>query len=163
MKEKQQNTLLPNSVGSAAPLVSSYNVPGPQLDAETGAGDGVLPIGHYVWILRRHIWKILALVAVCVISTFIVSKRLQPIYESTVVINVDRQAPSAVVGVDSDRAAPAYDSDQYLATQIRLIQSDAVLRPVVEKFDLLHFENQLGSLDSTSAQKKRVHRFRYNA
>jgi capsular exopolysaccharide synthesis family protein len=106
------------------------------------------PFSHYVWILRRHLWKIIAFVATCVLVTAIVSARLQPIYESTATVNVDFQAPSAVVGQDSTNAF-IDDPQTFLATQIRLIQSDAVLRPVAEQFHLLAAK----AATSTKAQK----------
>src|SRR5205085_2377623 len=38
----------------------------------------------------------------------------------------------------------ANDSDQFLATQIKLIQSDGVLRPVAQRYNLLDIEAQTG-------------------
>ena len=111
-----------------------------------------VPISHYVWILRRHLWLMIAFVASCVFVTFIVSARLKPIYESTATIDVDIQAPSDVVGQDSTRAA--YRSpDQYLATQIKLIQSDAVVRPVAEQYHLLLAPGQENGVTAEQAQK----------
>jgi capsular exopolysaccharide synthesis family protein len=39
-----------------------------------------------------------------------------------------------------------FDSDQFLATQIKLLQSDSVLRPVVTRYNLLEQEGQLRDL-----------------
>jgi capsular exopolysaccharide synthesis family protein len=112
-----------------------------------------VPLSHYLWVLRRHFWKMVAFVATCVLATGIVSARLQPIYESTAIVDVDRQAPSEVVGQDSTRSAGAPDdADQFLATQVKLIQSDSVLRPVAEQFHLLGQEGQLNSLNPEKAQ-----------
>jgi len=112
-----------------------------------------VPLSHYLWILRRHSWKIAAFVAACVLATAVLSSRLQPIYESTATVDVDRQAPSEVVGQDSTRASSApNDADQFLATQIKLIQSDAVLRPAAEQFHLLEREGQLKKLSAEKAQ-----------
>jgi uncharacterized protein involved in exopolysaccharide biosynthesis len=63
----------------------------------------------------------------------IVSSRLTPIYESTATVDIDRRAPTAVLGQDS-RETSVTDADQFLTTQIALIQSDSVLRPVVRKY-----------------------------
>ena len=81
------------------------------------------------------------------LATFIVSSRLQPIYESTAAVDVDRQAPSGVVGQDSNRLS-VNDADQFLATQIKLIQSDSVLRPVAQKYKLLEQEGQISATRS---------------
>ena len=118
--------------------VPAYLTPMPfQQDIEPEA-PGV-PLSHYLWVLRRHLWKILAFVAACVLAAFVVSARMKPIYESTATLDVDFTAPSEAVGEESTRAADlnAYDPDQFLATQIKLIQSDAVLRPVAEQYHLL--------------------------
>ena len=100
-----------------------------------------VPLTHYLWILRRHRWRILSFVCASVIATLIVSTRLTPIYESTATIDVDRQTPTSIIGQEALRA-PLNDSDQFLATQIKLIQSDSVLRPVAERFHLLDLENE---------------------
>jgi succinoglycan biosynthesis transport protein ExoP len=110
-----------------------------------------VPLSHYLWILQRHRWKIVAFVAACVLATFVVSARLQPIYESIATVDIDRQAPSEVVGQDSTRSTAPNDADQFLATQVKLIQSDSVLRPVAEQFHLLDREGQLKKLDPEKA------------
>ncbi len=99
-----------------------------------------VPLGHYVWILRRHRWKILGFVFGCVSAAIIISLRLTPVYESIATVDVDRQMPSAVIGQDAARM-PANDADQFLATQVKIIQSDSVLRPVAEQYHLLDLEN----------------------
>jgi capsular exopolysaccharide synthesis family protein len=98
-----------------------------------------VPLSHYLWILKRHRWKILSFVLVGVAATVIVSSRITPVYESTATIDVDRQMPAGVVGQDASRPV-ANDADQFLATQIRLVQSDAVLRPVVQRFHIVGAE-----------------------
>jgi len=108
-----------------------------------------VPLTHYLWILRRHLWRIIAFVASCVLATAIVSARLQPIYESTATVDIDFQEPAGVVGQDSTHSA-ANNSDTFLSTQIKLIQSDSVLRPVAERYHLLNLE---GPSSQTSAQK----------
>jgi len=102
---------------------------------EPESEEPAVPLSHYFWILRRQKWRILAFVFVCVVSTVVVSSRLTPIYESTATIDIDRQAPAALIGQDAARMAPN-DADQFLATQIKIIQSDSVLRPVAERYKL---------------------------
>ena len=100
-----------------------------------------VPLAHYLWILRRHRWKIVAFVLASVTAALIVSARLTPIYESTVTVDIDRQMPSAIIGQDAARA-PLNDADQFLATQVKLIQSDSVLRPVALQYHLLDLEKE---------------------
>jgi capsular exopolysaccharide synthesis family protein len=92
------------------------------------------------------LWKILLFVALCLLASFIVSARLQPIYEATAAIDVDRNAPTGVVGQEANRNLATFDADQYLATHMRLLQSDAVLRPVAVRHGLLDREGQTKDL-----------------
>src|SRR6185437_2915895 len=67
----------------------------------------------------------------------IVSSRLTPYYESTATLDVDRMVPTAVIGQESStRATSNNDSDLFLSTQVKLIQSDSVLRPVALKLKI---------------------------
>ncbi len=94
-----------------------------------------LPVSHYLWILKRHRWKILSFVLTSVIATFIYSKRLTPIYEAVATVDIDRQTPTGALGEESMRN-PSSDADDFIATQMRLVQSDSVVRPVVQKLRL---------------------------
>jgi succinoglycan biosynthesis transport protein ExoP len=102
------------------------------------------PLSHYLWILRRHRWKLLGLITTSVLITLIVSFRITPIYESTATIDIDRQMPTGVIGQEAMRST-TNDADQFLATQIKLIQSDSVLRPIDRKYHLR--EQEKGMLD----------------
>ena len=111
----------------------------PVLDAEYESAAAHVPLSHYLWILRRQGWKMLAFVILAVVATLIVSLRLTPIYESTTTIDIDRRMPNAVVGDDPSQIANN-DADQFLATQVKLIQSDSVLRPVVDRYNIREVE-----------------------
>jgi len=110
---------------------------GPEVETALPA----VPLSHYLWLLRRHWWKILGFVVLSVAAAVVISSRLEPIYESTATVDIDRQMPSAIIGQEATRSM-ANDADQFLATQVKLIQSDAVLRPVVQRFKLLDTETE---------------------
>ncbi len=118
---------------------SNIGQPGPTIDAEYEPQPAHLPLAHYLWILRRHGWKIAAFIAGVVLATLVVSLRLTPIYESTTTIDIDRQMPTGVLGQEALQNA-TNDADQFLATQVKLIQSDSVVRPVVDKYKLREVE-----------------------
>ena len=139
MPDQTPKRALPAPENAALPAVPEQHAfypPYPYAYAEPEPEQQTVPVSHYLWILRRQKWKILAFVLVAVVSTVVVSSRLTPIYESTATIDIDRQAPPGVIGQDSERMAPNNDADQFLATQVRLVQSDSVLRPVAERFKL---------------------------
>ena len=137
MSDETHKRALPAPESATLPAVPErYNVyPSPYSYAEPEQEEQSVPLSHYLWILRRHKWKLMAFVVVAVVSTVVVSSRLTPIYESIATIDIDRQAPPGVIGQDALRMAPN-DADQFLATQIKLVQSDSVLRPVAERFKL---------------------------
>ena len=104
-----------------------------------------VPLAHYLFILRRHFWKMFAFVFACTLATLIVSYRLTPIYESTATVDIDRSSPAGIVGREAIQPF-LNDSDQFLATQADLIESDSVLRPVSLKYRL--YEREEGLFDS---------------
>jgi capsular exopolysaccharide synthesis family protein len=135
-KNDRELTVMPEAY-----RVAPYSAPAALPDAELE--EDSTPLSHYLWVFRRHRWKIGAFVAASVLATAVVSTRITPIYESTATVDIDRQTPNGVVGQESTRSNAINDSDQFLATQIKLIQSDSVLRPVAQKYQLLKHEGQL--------------------
>src|ERR1022692_771071 len=102
---------------------------------ETDAEPPSVPLSHYLWIFRRNWWRILLFVSCSVAATAVISMRLTPVFESTVTIDIDRQMPIGIIGQESTRSF-SNDSDQFLATQSKLIQLDSVLRPAAQQFKL---------------------------
>ena len=141
MSEKDYSSDLPVPLTSGG-LAGPGRYHNPSRPPESAFGEPSALLSHYVWIVARHRWKILCFIAFCVLTTFVVSRRLTPIYESTAVIDIDRQVPEGIMGQEAMRAAPS-DSDEFLATQIRLIQSDEVLRPIAVRYNLREHEHQL--------------------
>src|SRR5690242_8196890 len=127
----------------SVPAVPEYvTIQAPSAIPEPEPETPEIRLSQYFWILKRHKWKLLGFILFCVASTLIVSSRLTPIYEATASIDIDRQAPAAIIGQDSSRM-PTFDADQFLATQIKTIQSDSVLRPVVQQFHLATSERAI--------------------
>src|SRR5450759_171293 len=106
-----------------------------------------VPVSHYIWLVRRHRWRILLFVTACVAATVIVSSRMTPVYEATATVDIDREVPTGIVGQESRRNGLS-DSDQFLATQISLIESDSVLRPVADQYNLREVERDAGEEDA---------------
>jgi uncharacterized protein involved in exopolysaccharide biosynthesis len=119
----------------------------PYQATEEESEEGKIPLSQYFWILKRHRWRIGGFIAAVMLATLVVSARLTPIYESTATVDIDRQSPSGVVGEDAARSALG-DSDQFMATQIKLVESDSVLRPVDQRFELRKLEGQSAALSA---------------
>src|SRR5580658_4067568 len=140
MSDQKRLAALPShsSAQKSDRAISAYYAPVPQGQEFEQVNPGV-PLSHYLWILRRNFKKMAAFVAICSFATIIVSSRLQPIYEATATVDVDAQFPSEAIGQE-DTGQRDLDSDAFLETQIKLIQSDSVLRPVAEQYHLLNLD-----------------------
>src|SRR5262249_34831075 len=93
--------------------------------------------------VRRH-WAIIALsIAICVGLTGLITRRMTPLFEAAASIELDHAAPPGIIGQDATRPYPANDNDEFMATQVRIIQSDSVVRPLAERYHLLEREEQL--------------------
>ncbi len=115
------------------PAMESWRAGSPLAEAQTAAS---ISLSEYLWIIKRHRWKILAFVIAAVAGTLVVSSRITPVYESTATLDIDRRMPTSVLG-DEARQSGINDADQFLATQVKLVQSDSVLRPVADRFKLV--------------------------
>ena len=128
------------------PVVPTY--------AELEAAQPSVSPSHYLLVVWRQRWKILLFIAAVMLATFLISSRLTPIYEATAKIDVDRAVPSDVVGPQATQGSSSSDdSDSFMATQIEIVKSDAVLRPVAERYHLLEKEDHLDG--NTNAEKIR--------
>jgi capsular exopolysaccharide synthesis family protein len=107
-------------------------------------GEGDLQIAHYLWLLRTNFVKIAAFVALSLIATAMATSRQQRIYEATATLYIDRGAAKNLVGQESQSSiAGRADTDSFVNSQIRILQSDSVVRPTAEKLSLLESEGQI--------------------
>lgn len=98
----------------------------------------VVAFSHYIWLVRHNWWKIAIAVTACTLVGAILSVTLTPAYESVARLAVDLNMPTAIVGQGAESSGIANQTDQYFNTELQLIQSDIVLRPVAEQFNLLN-------------------------
>lgn len=114
----------------------------------------VSPLHCWRVVFRRK-WTILGFAAACTLAAYLICSRLTPIYQATAKIDIDRQVPAGVIGQEAARTAgTGDDADVFMATQIQLIQSDAVLRPVAQRFNLWQREGRLPDVARERARKK---------
>src|ERR1700747_2104547 len=91
------------------------------------------PITYYVGVVRQHLGRIALVTTALTILGIAVCAVLPEINSATAMIAVDRQAQPERVG--DDKLLTTGD-DQYMATQMNLLQADSVIRPVAEKYNL---------------------------
>ena len=115
---------------------SNHNMAQPVNPFVTSSAPGIDSLSRYLNILKRNGRYIALFVLLSVVATVFVASQLTPVYESTAVVDVDLQAAPGILGQDAQRPITISDSDQVLATQVNLIQSDVVLRPIIETFKI---------------------------
>jgi polysaccharide biosynthesis transport protein len=98
------------------------------------------PITYYAGVVRHNLKKVLLVSGALTILTIVICACMPQVNSASATIAVDRQSRPESVG--DDRTLTTGD-DQYMATQLNLVQQDNVLRPVVEKYHLLDREHQL--------------------
>src|ERR1700676_3429757 len=92
----------------------------------------------YLLILRKHQWLIifflLAVVSIVTIATF----RMQPIYEATARVEIDRDTPNAFRFNESDQGDDGGDLEDYIVTQSKILQSETLAMQTVKSMGLDH-------------------------
>jgi polysaccharide biosynthesis transport protein len=120
-------------------MPTSITIRKPQLRLSDPA-ESQRPLTFYTQIVRRH-WGTIALVSTLLTALVVLACALAPpIHVGSATIAIDRQAAPETIG--DDRLLSTGD-DQFMATQQSLLLADTILRPVVERYDLLQREHQL--------------------
>ena len=120
-------------------MPTSITIRKPQLRLSDPA-ESQRPLTFYTQIVRRH-WGTIALVSTLLTALVALACALAPpIHVGSATIAIDRQAAPETIG--DDRLLSTGD-DQFMATQQSLLLADTILRPVVERYDLLQREHQL--------------------
>jgi polysaccharide biosynthesis transport protein len=92
----------------------------------------------YLLVLRKHQWLItfflLAIVSIVTIATF----RMQPIYEATARVEIDRDTPGAFRFNESDQGGVYEDLEDYIVTQSKILLSETLALQTVKSMGLDH-------------------------
>src|SRR5271169_1199182 len=99
----------------------------------------------FLLVLRKHQWLIafflLAVVSIVTIATF----RMQPIYEATARVEVDRDTPNAFRFNESEQGDDYGDLEDYIVTQSKILQSETLAMQTVKSMGLDHLPQFGGS------------------
>src|SRR5579862_7901090 len=92
----------------------------------------------YLLVLRKHQWLIafflLTVVTIVTIATF----RMQPIYEATARVEVDRDTPNAFRFNEAEQGDDYGDLEDYIVTQSKILQSETLAMQTVKSMGLDH-------------------------
>jgi len=90
----------------------------------------------YLILLRKHQWLILffllAIVSIVTIATF----RMQPVYQATARVEIDRENTNAIHFADSDSYEMYEDLEDYITTQSKILQSETLAMLTVRSMGL---------------------------
>jgi len=90
----------------------------------------------YLLVLRKHQWLItfflLAIVSIVTIATF----RMQPVYEATARVEIDRENANAIHFTDSEQYDMYEDLDNYITTQSKILTSETLAMLTVKSMGL---------------------------
>jgi polysaccharide biosynthesis transport protein len=90
----------------------------------------------YLIVLRKHRWLIifflLAIVSIVTIATF----RMQPVYEATARVEIDRENANSMHFADSEQEDMYADLEDYIVTQSKILTSETLAMLTVKSMGL---------------------------
>ena len=90
----------------------------------------------YLIVLRKHQWLIvfflLTVVSIVTIATF----RMQPVYEATARVEIDRENSNTIHFGDSDTYDMYEDLEDYITTQSKILQSETLAMQTIKSMGL---------------------------
>lgn len=131
------------------PIIELPRIPPPGLNAS----DSSASLSQLTKIVRKQKWKLLAFMALTMAIAVGVQFTIPKLYEGTAIVKVDRHSAPGILGQEAAQVSPVDDMDQIITTQMELAQSDPVLRPIAEKYNLLEKEHQLRGLSAEEIRR----------
>jgi polysaccharide biosynthesis transport protein len=90
----------------------------------------------YLLVLRKHQWLIafflLSVVSIVTIATF----RMQPVYQATARVEIDRENANAFHLSETDQDAEYIDLEDYIVTQSKILQSETLAMLTIKSMGL---------------------------
>ena len=94
-----------------------------------------VPLNHYVWVLKKHKWRIMGFVFAIVGAVLLYSLQLTPIYESVATLEIDNQVQMFEVGT-TGLQFDVRNFDSVVATEMELMYTPAVAQQVIRELHL---------------------------
>src|SRR5208283_5341264 len=146
MEEAPKLTLRDRKAGEALAVVPAPSVlPWDQLPREAHLLD-------YVIILRKHQWLILTFLLTVVTVVTIASFKMKPVYEAAARVEVDKEAQSMQPFPDSNGFGEYEDSEAYIETQTKILQSETLALMTIKSLDLARYPEFGGAPNSIAWQ-----------
>src|ERR1017187_9384442 len=90
----------------------------------------------YVIILRKHQWLILTFLLTVVTVVTIASFKMKPVYQAAARVEVDKESQNALPFSDPNAYTEYEDSEAYLETQTKILESETLALQTIKSMDL---------------------------
>jgi len=94
------------------------------------------PILHYLRVLRKRGWWVLATLAIVFSLSVIATLKTTPLYQATSKVAIFPESPNVLGFKDFQDSSPDYDYDVALETQAAILRSDALAIKVIDAMHL---------------------------
>lgn len=128
----------------------------PYLSIVPSSAEPEASLAHFTKVVRRQKYFLMAFVGIAMLAAIVVQLTIPKLYEATTIVKVDRHAAGGVIGQEAAQVSSVDDMDQIITTQMEIAQSDPVLRPIAEKYNLLKEEKQLSGFTSAQIEAKKA-------
>jgi capsular exopolysaccharide synthesis family protein len=106
----------------------------------------------YLIILRKHQWLILTFLLTVVTVVTIASFKMKPVYEAAARVEVDKEAQSMQPFPDSNSYGEYEDTETYIETQTKILQSETLALMTIKSLDLARYPEFGGNPNSIAWQ-----------
>jgi succinoglycan biosynthesis transport protein ExoP len=129
----ETNDLVPREKSASGP-VDSLQTRSPFLSLDLMPREPHLL--DYLIVLRKHQWLILFFLLAIVSIVSIATIRMQPVYQATARVEIDRENTNAMHFADSDSYDMYVDLEDYITTQSKILQSETLAMLTVKSMGL---------------------------
>ena len=106
----------------------------------------------YLIILRKHQWLIVAFLLTVVTVVTIASFKMKPVYEAAARVEVDKEAQTMQPFADSNSFGEYEDSENYIETQTKILQSETLALMTIKSMDLGRYAEFGGKPNAIASQ-----------
>ena len=99
----------------------------------------------YIIILRKHQWLVLTFLMTVVTFVTIASFKMKPVYEAAARVEVDKESQNMVPFNDSNAYDEYEDTETYIETQTKILQSETLALMTIKSLDLARYSEFGGS------------------
>ena len=107
----------------------------------------------YLIILRKHQWLIVTFLMTVVTVVTIASFKMKPVYEAAARVEIDKESQNMVPFPDSNSFGEYEDSENYIETQSKILQSETLALMTIKSLDLARYP-EFGGTSSISASRR---------